>query len=168
MIHRSVMIPPRMCTPTHTPTDTIPPRMLGVPILHRASNSTTMPVAGPPSPARIIAAVDRIGRHFALAHDAMREVLGGDSVAAHALAQRVGALRASVRIEPFNSRALVHLALPEVIIAAVRLRTFVERISAACESIEVENPDAAALRPHLAAIAGECDLIERAEVARAA
>ena len=112
------------------------------------------PMPGPPSAARISAAVARIGRHFARASLTLPAVFGDRTAATVALQERVTAL---LRADRFD-----------LDLCAARVRQLAVWLASIAESIEISEPHAATLRVDLAVIVGECDLITRTRAAVAA
>lgn len=101
-------------------------------------------VAGPPSAARLRACVSRIRRAHARAGDLLEDVFGV-SAALDALDGRVQ------RTADADENALLA--------RASELHLLVTWLSAVAESIELESDAAADLRPHLAVIMSECEMI---------
>jgi hypothetical protein len=102
-------------------------------------------VAGPPSAARLRAAVSRITRTHARAHNLINDVFGESSATSTALKDRISHLRD---------------ALPgDLSQRATELHSLVTWLAAVCESIEAETYSAGDLGADLAAILAQCELI---------
>jgi len=113
-----------------------------------------IPHAGPPSEARVIAAVARISR--ALGCEApMISIVFGETI--------LGARRR--RLEAVRNEAARRQAMwapGQLIATAGALAVLCAALDLALGELEVEDSRAAELRPLLAAIIAECRLIERA------
>lgn len=112
------------------------------------------PGPGGPSRSRVTAGVARIIRARAIAEHLWFDVFGQDSSALLALSRRIEKLSASDR-----------LTTPQ---AAAELHQLATWMSAVTESIELEDDAAAELRPFLAVIIAECELIVSYDSAAAA
>lgn len=120
-------------------------------LLHRYEPHVVQPgpQPGPPSPARVRAAVARIVRTKALHLDRFGVVFGWESALTEALQSHVGALAGADE--------------GDITLYAKRLHGLASALAAACEVIELESYDAAEIRAGLASIETECELIATAE-----
>jgi hypothetical protein len=110
------------------------------------------PVAGPPSPARVRAAIARISRAHANASSLIPSVFGDHVV--DALRSRVTRLAAAVD--------------DDIALRAESLHSLAVWLAAVAECVELESPAAAHLAADLAMIIRECELVATALPAIAA
>jgi hypothetical protein len=106
------------------------------------------PVAGPPSDARVSAAVARLLRLHAFAGRDLEVVVGPCVVEAFAR-----------RVEAIGTASATGALGDELHRRAVRAHTLATWVAAVAEAIEAESDTAAKLRVDLAAIITECEFI---------